>query len=473
MAQVHSALKGKVFYPGDPVYVNQQNGTVDGYWSALESDIRPACRLGPTRAKDVAEAVSILARGRCSFAVRGGGHTPWATAANIPDGVTIDLIGLKQINTTGQVTSVGGGARWDDVYRTLQPLGVTVVGGRNSPVGVGGLITGGGNSYIGPLYGWACDNVINFEVVLGSGKMVNANAQENQDLFRALKGGSNNFGVVTRFDLRTFRLDKIWGGSVSYPTSTVRQQFQALKEFTTASGNGVDPNVSVMTVNVWVGGEHVGTANSYFNAEPVESPAILKPFTDIQPVLSTTMRVDEYLNLTREANAILPNGRRALFATGTFGNSAELCMKIFDIVDSALRSTKNFTAGTGSGGGVNIQPISRDMLRRSNSLGENSLGLGPEDGDLIAYQLTLIWDSPDNDAAFIALQESVVEQCTTAAREAGLDHPWIDLTHAYATQDPLSSYGADNLARLRSTAKKYDPDGVFQKLVPGGFKLGI
>ncbi len=90
----------------------------------------------------------------------------------------------------------------------------------------------------------------------------------------------------------------------------------------------------------------------------------------------------------------------------------------------------------------------------------------------LEYQLTIVWDSPADDAVFIALLESVVEQCATAARELRLDNPYVDLTHAYATQDPLGSYGADNLARLRSTAKKYDPEGVFQKLVPGGFKLG-
>jgi FAD/FMN-containing dehydrogenase len=56
----------------------------------------------------------------------------------------------------------------------------------------------GGLSYLSDLYGLACDNVVNFEVVLAGGKAVNANAQENQDLFWALKGGLNNFGTFLR-----------------------------------------------------------------------------------------------------------------------------------------------------------------------------------------------------------------------------------------------------------------------------------
>lgn len=42
------------------------------------------------------------------------------------------------------------------------------------------------------------DQVVNYEVVLADGSIVEANATTNSDLFRALKGGSNNFGIVSR-----------------------------------------------------------------------------------------------------------------------------------------------------------------------------------------------------------------------------------------------------------------------------------
>lgn len=89
----------------------------------------------------------------------------------------------------------------------------------------------GGNSWFAPRFGFVCDNIANFEVgvpsillhwphieiqqvVLGSGEVVNANTSSHPDLYRALKGGGNNFGVVTRFDFRTFEQDTFWGASL-------------------------------------------------------------------------------------------------------------------------------------------------------------------------------------------------------------------------------------------------------------------
>lgn len=81
-----------------------------------------------------------------------------------------------------------------DVYGTLDPFNLTAVGGRILGIGVGGSILGSGLSYLTDLYGLACDNVVNFEVVLADGSLVNANNTSNTDLFWALKGGINNFG---------------------------------------------------------------------------------------------------------------------------------------------------------------------------------------------------------------------------------------------------------------------------------------
>lgn len=235
---------------------------------------------------------------------------PFAGAANIQDGVTIDLGGLKLVNTTGSITSVGGGASWEDVYPKLDLLRLGVAGGRNSGVGVGGLITGGGNGYFGPLYGFVCDGVINFEVVLGSGRITYANAHENTDLYRALKGGSNNFGIVTRFDLRTFPLGEIWGGIISYNLSTVSQNFQALQDFNTASGDGVDPYASTFNINVWTPAGHTFLVSSLFYAKPEAYPSSLRVVTDIQPQVLNTVRISNFTDIQSELDATVSMGGR-------------------------------------------------------------------------------------------------------------------------------------------------------------------
>jgi FAD/FMN-containing dehydrogenase len=91
---------------------------------------------------------------------------PAAGFANINGGVTIDMTALSsvKINDDHTVVSIGSGATWLDVYTYLDALGLSVAGGRNGAVGVGGLMLGGGISYFAPRVGWACDNVANFEV---------------------------------------------------------------------------------------------------------------------------------------------------------------------------------------------------------------------------------------------------------------------------------------------------------------------
>lgn len=104
--------------------------------------------------------------------------------------------------------------------------GLAIPGGRVATISAGGLITGGGILFFSGRSGFICDNVINYELVLPYGKVVNVNSS-NPDLFKALKGGSNNFGVVTRFDIESFESGPFWDGLVVYPLSTMLQQVVA------------------------------------------------------------------------------------------------------------------------------------------------------------------------------------------------------------------------------------------------------
>lgn len=134
----------KVVYPTDEPY----RSSIASYWAVQIRTVSPTCFVLPSSSRDVAKAVTALKRGRpCRFAVRSGGHKPWADAANIEDGVTIDLSALDKVRLSDDrtVASIGPGARWRDVYRELDRLGAAVVGGRNGLVGVGGLTLGGEN----------------------------------------------------------------------------------------------------------------------------------------------------------------------------------------------------------------------------------------------------------------------------------------------------------------------------------------
>ena len=141
-----SSLPGKVFYKNATEY----SESIGSYYSQQEQSLYPSCIIKPANAQDVSHIVKVLSeawiRYGQQFAVRSGGHTPWAGAANIAGaGVTLDLSGLDQVEVVDdqETTKIGPGALWGDVYKKLDAMNLSVVGGRVSQVGVGGLSLGG------------------------------------------------------------------------------------------------------------------------------------------------------------------------------------------------------------------------------------------------------------------------------------------------------------------------------------------
>ena len=90
------------------------------------------------------------------------------------------------------------------------------------------------------------DQVVNFEVVLADGTIINANKDSHTDLYRALKGGGNNFGIVTRFDVVTFPAHDIWDGSVVYTKSATPDLIKAFVNFTASLTENPDAHILFM-----------------------------------------------------------------------------------------------------------------------------------------------------------------------------------------------------------------------------------
>lgn len=204
-----------------------------------------ACIVQPRDADELATAIDILKReyderrtlppkesDSLLFAVRGGGQSPVPGGAGAKGGVFIDLALFREVTISDDRESVtlGAGVRWAEASRILDEKGLGVVGGRSSDVGVAGYTLGGGISFFTPRFGLACSNVLAYEVVLASGKIVTATALSYPDLWRALKGGSNNFGIVTRFTVRCFPSTQIWSGFMYAPNSQSTKALMALHE---------------------------------------------------------------------------------------------------------------------------------------------------------------------------------------------------------------------------------------------------
>lgn len=122
----------------------------------------------PSSAEDVSLTLLTSRVTKCPFAVKSGGHAPFAGSSNIDGGITIDLARMKEVTVSADKKEValGAGNVWYDVYTHLAPYNLTVIGGRVSAIGVGGLTLGGGISFFSNEHGWACDNINTYEVSL-------------------------------------------------------------------------------------------------------------------------------------------------------------------------------------------------------------------------------------------------------------------------------------------------------------------
>lgn len=82
------------------------------------------------------------------------------------------------------------------------------------------------------------------------------------------------------------------------------------------------------------------------------------------------------------------------------------------------------------------------------------------------------WNSPSLTPSVIAASAIIEKKFKNVAKKKGLYHEFEYLNYAHPSQRPLESYGIENFERLKEVSRKFDPEGVFQRLVPGGFKLG-
>lgn len=460
-----------VLYPTSAEYANR----TASYWS-VSAQLEPNCIVQPTCKDDVVKVVKTLVGGEsCSktqFAVRSGGHTTWAGSNNIEDGVTVDL-GLMKTVTLDKNTSTASiepGARWMHVYGALDPEGYTVPGGRAGSVGVAGFLTGGGNSFYTARKGFACDNVKNFELVAASGEVINANEKENSDVWQALKGGSAaNFGIVTRFDMYAFQTGNLWGGTATYNKTATAQQIAAYVKWTDNVENYPDGS-SIIFWSYLPAMKDIVILAAYEDTAGNEAPAGFDDFMAI-PRIADTLRVASHKALTDELEQAA--GYRDIWFTMTFNNDASIFTEIVTLNEAFVAEWQQ-TSPTKSDDFITqlmFQSIPASFSVHSKERGGNVMGLDKVETNSIMLLFNIAVKTADEEAAARPLLKSYAQKMQQVAKEKDGLVDWQFLNYADKWQDPLASYGAENVEKIRKAARKVDPNGVFQTKAPGGFKI--
>jgi len=195
-------------------------------------DRRPALLARCADADAVARVIGFARAHDLPLAVRGGGHHG-AGLGTVDGGVVADLSPMKDIHVdpAARTVRVGGGSVWGEVDRATNPHGLATPSGIVSTTGVGGLTLGGGLGHLTRKCGLTIDNLLSADIVLADGQQVRASADENTDLFWAIRGGGGNFGVVTSFRFRLHEVGTVIGGPTFWPVENSAEVLSAYREF--------------------------------------------------------------------------------------------------------------------------------------------------------------------------------------------------------------------------------------------------
>ncbi|RDB16602.1 hypothetical protein Hypma_002803 [Hypsizygus marmoreus] len=212
--------------------------TVSNAWSLFNTLQRPTCVMYPRNANHVQVAMREIYRDKVRYAVQAGSHSGMTGWNNVDGGVLFAFSHMKDVkyNSTSDIITLQPGIRWGEAIAAVESYGVAPMGGRLTDVGTG-LLLGGGLSYLAPEYGFSADLFKELDVVLVDGDLVTATATNRySDLFRALKGGANRFGIVTRYAVEAVHTgtkeDKLWfGGLILYPEEAAEALVNATAKF--------------------------------------------------------------------------------------------------------------------------------------------------------------------------------------------------------------------------------------------------
>ncbi|GFF95968.1 6-hydroxy-D-nicotine oxidase [Aspergillus lentulus] len=436
------------------------------YWSVQQEEVRPYCIFKPSVNTDVSILVLLARYTGCPFAIKSGGHAAFAGASSIQGGITVLLKDMNTIalNDDRSVVSVGPGNVWVQAYAALEPYGLAAIGGRVSTIGVGGLTTGGGISYYSNLYGWACDNVESFEVVTASGAIVTASVDSYPDLYWALRGGGNNLGIVTKFNLYTIPSPEMRGGTRVFAEDQFSKVISAFVSVVNGASN--DGNAQHWVAFVHTQGQNIAAAEITY-VKNVSEPAIFAPYRAIPAIQDSTAArtLVEYCDAVQEVN---PDGLREMYWTLTVRLDEGFANWVTEYFYSVLPQVLSIP-------GINPdlvnQGITVPMLKNMMRNGGNALGLDASDGPLHLLLMSTWWENADDDEKIVAWAKDFWDTVTAKAKKDGVFHDYVYMNYASQYQDVIAGYGVANKAKLQSIAARYDPKGIYQTLQPGYFKL--
>ena len=300
VAAFQTTLRGALLRPGDDGYEAART-----IWNAM-IDKRPALIVRCAGVADVIQAVNFARTHDLLVAVRGGGHNVAGNAV-CDGGLMIDLSPMKSVHVdpVRRTARAEPGATWREFDHETQAFGLATTGGVIPTTGVAGLTLGGGIGWLMGSYGLSCDNLLSVDVVTADGRLLQASATENPDLFWGVRGGGGNFGVVTSFEYQLHAVGQVLGGMVIHPVERARDVLKFYREFTRTAPDALTSMAVCLTSPE---GAPVVALLVCYNGPLAEGEKVLQPLRAFGPPLADHIGPMAYTALQNMLEAGFPSG---------------------------------------------------------------------------------------------------------------------------------------------------------------------
>ncbi len=329
-----------------------------------------------------------------------------------------------------RIVRVGPGARWTDVASALQPLGWALSSGDYGGVGVGGLATAGGVGFLGREHGLTIDHVVAAEVVLADGSIVQATADENPDLFWALRGAGANIGIATSFDLRADLVGEVGWAQLAFQVADVAA---FLEEFGRVQEDAPrDTTMFLIMGRPQPGQPPVAQLYGVVDSDDPETIiARLEPFAQLAPLVGQQVQLAPYANVMANASDAVHAGQgephfRSGLARHLDAETAEAAAALV-----ASGATPWFQIRSVGGAIADVEPDATPYAFRDANFSITSIGAGTT--------FDLLWDALADhfDGLYLSFESrqgrEIVEQAFPPATLARLQ----DIKHRY---DPTALF---------------------------------
>jgi FAD/FMN-containing dehydrogenase len=434
-------LPGLVSRPGDRSYA-----AATAIWTKPVGRIPRAivhCRTSQDIQLSIAAARSV----GVSLSVRGGGHD-WAGRA-LCDGLVIDLSYMRDVVVSQDRRSARllGGARAADVLAETDPLGLAAVTGSCGAVGMAGLTLGGGYGPLIGRFGLALDNLVAADVVLADGRIVTAESGSDEDLFWALRGGGENFGVVTEMRIRLHEMPSVVSGMLVYPFWEAKAVLRRYANLATSIPDhltvqlgavaGPDGEPVILIIPTWCGSS--GRAD-----------ADIAPLLGLGTLLGNTLNVVPYGISVSVFDPHIVNGQRAFMETCSFPFFNDTAAEAF-----VEAMTKAVSAG--------CSIVTHEFKGVASRVPAKATAFGLRRNHVLVEILASFADRSDG------LEEERHRQWVRDARQAfsaiALPGGYPNLLGVNETDRAARSFhpNAERLARVK---RLYDPDNIFSSAIP-------